>query len=283
MNNKNWIGDCISVLVGANHYCVDGLHVIAANTGVDFPCGTHSHEEFELMMPLLHDVEIINNGKFLTMKKGMIMPFNPYDKHGLNCRQRINNFLCILVSKDYFNNFSNEIFLNSTPLIFENLCFKPSNNLNYLIGAFIDESNCCQEGYEIMQHHLAKLICIELIRSSQNNILKKAEKQMCPSILRAVKYLEEHYNLPYDLEETAKVSKLNKYHFLKLFYNNVGMTPKDYLTKIKIEKAKSMLLEGDKTVSDLAYELGYSSQSHFCMTFKKHCKITPTQFKNSAY
>ena len=284
MNKRNWIKDAILALTGVNHYSVNEFQILVANTGVDFPSGTHSHEEFEFMMPLFHDVETICNERKAVTKKGMIMPFNSYDKHGLEYAQKINNFLCFLSTKDYLNNLSCEVFSASTPIVFKNINFKPSNNLNYLIGILIDECNSRHQGYETMRQNLSKLILIEIIRCSENNVITNSQqKKVHAPILRAVKYLEEHYNLPFDLKETAKVSKLSKYYFLKMFYNAVGMTPKSYLIKIKIEKAKDLLLQSDKSISGLAYELGFSSQSHFCMTFKKHCKITPMQFRKGAY
>lgn len=96
-------------------------------------------------------------------------------------------------------------------------------------------------------------------------------------INRVRQYIEAYYVKNHTLEELAVVAQLSPYHLLRTFQKTVGLTPHAYLNQIRIELAMQLLREG-KTISEVAFDTGFSDQSHFTRNFKLMMGVTPGQF-----
>jgi hypothetical protein len=72
---------------------------------------------------------------------------------------------------------------------------------------------------------------------------------------------------------------LLEYHFLRAFRNTLAQTPRQYVLHRRVTKAQDLIRQGKLSLADIAYQLGFSSQSHFSTAFKQITGITPTQFQ----
>lgn len=95
-------------------------------------------------------------------------------------------------------------------------------------------------------------------------------------------YIDNHYNCALALEETAKVACMSKYHFCRTFITEEGISFKEYLTNVRIEKAKELLKNRNASIAEVAYGVGFSSLSHFTTLFKSHLNISPGGFRKIA-
>lgn len=98
-------------------------------------------------------------------------------------------------------------------------------------------------------------------------------------LLFARDYLIQHLALPPSLPELARVAGLNEFKLKAGFKELFGQTVFGYLSDYRLADAKAQLLERQKTASELAFELGYSSVQHFSTAFKKKFGVSPTQLK----
>lgn len=112
--------------------------------------------------------------------------------------------------------------------------------------------------------------------------LKKATtaKEMSETrpIREVKKYIQEHYNEPIKLEDVSSLGGFNPNYFSGMFKQETGMNFSEYLTRVRIEKAKQFLIEGKKTAMDIALEVGYSDAKYFYKIFKKTTGLTPMEF-----
>lgn len=99
------------------------------------------------------------------------------------------------------------------------------------------------------------------------------------NINESIKFLKEHYQKEYCLEEVAKAANLSPYHFIRVFKSQTGKTPHDFLQEVKLQKAKEMLMDSTKTITDICSELAFSSPSHFAAVFNKAVGQSPTAFR----
>jgi|SRR6476661_554515 len=90
-------------------------------------------------------------------------------------------------------------------------------------------------------------------------------------------YLIQHLDLPPTLPELARLAGINEFKLKKGFKELFGQTVFGYLSDYRLEAARAHLLERQKTASELAFELGYSSLQHFSAAFKKKFGVSPTQ------
>ena len=76
---------------------------------------------------------------------------------------------------------------------------------------------------------------------------------------RARRFIDECYDQPLDLSEISKQACLSPYHFLRLFRETFDTTPRQYLIKRRIDKAKELLRVRSLTVTDVCFEVGFQS------------------------
>lgn len=98
-------------------------------------------------------------------------------------------------------------------------------------------------------------------------------------IVRAKLFIDDHYASPIDLDKLSDEACFSKYHFLRLFKKTYNKTPYQYLSEIRIQKAKEKLkLEGMK-VSEVCEEVGFESKTSFQQKFKEYTGETPAVFR----
>lgn len=95
------------------------------------------------------------------------------------------------------------------------------------------------------------------------------------------KYLNEHIGAETSLIEVADYLHYNTSYLSRYFKNITGYNFKDYVRKIKLDKAKRLLLHTDMKVKDIAKTLGFESVSHFQNVFRKEENITPLEYRRS--
>ena len=97
-----------------------------------------------------------------------------------------------------------------------------------------------------------------------------------------VSYINSNLEKNLNVEELTKMTIWKKDHFTKLFSKYLGKTPYQYILNRKIEKAKSMLSETLIPINEIAFELGFESQSNFYHAFKKITDDTPENFRKKS-
>lgn len=108
-----------------------------------------------------------------------------------------------------------------------------------------------------------------------------AEKKVSanPTITRAIRFIEEHYAEPISVDDIAASAALSKYHFSRLFREETGTSPHEYLAALRLRYAKELILETSLSVETVAAKCGFSTASHFIRAFKKEMKFTPASYR----
>lgn len=98
-------------------------------------------------------------------------------------------------------------------------------------------------------------------------------------ILRVLDYIEENIAQPLPLAELADYAGYSLSRFKALFRQITGQTPAQYIAMHKVEQAKRMLRIPEKSITDIAYDLGWSSSNYFCAVFKKYTNVSPLHYR----
>jgi AraC-like DNA-binding protein len=100
--------------------------------------------------------------------------------------------------------------------------------------------------------------------------------------LRRVKaYVDARLGGPISLDDLANVAGVSRFHFHRQFRKSVGVTPREYVLRARIERAKGLLTESDLTVGEVSGAVGFADQSHFSNIFRRVTAMTPRGFRNS--
>ena len=97
------------------------------------------------------------------------------------------------------------------------------------------------------------------------------------AVQNARRYIEENFAEPLNLSDVAGHVGLSPYYFLRVFRAEVGMPPHAYLQDVRIRRAQRMIEVG-KPLADVAFDVGFSSQSHLTRRFKQTVNITPGEY-----
>jgi len=96
---------------------------------------------------------------------------------------------------------------------------------------------------------------------------------------RARDHADQHYTEPVDLDELAAVAHVSKYHFLRLFKSTYGLTPMEYVSQRRIERAQDLLRATNLTVTEVCFMVGFSSLGSFSSRFRALVGETPSEFQ----
>ena len=81
------------------------------------------------------------------------------------------------------------------------------------------------------------------------------------------------------VREVADACRLNRSYFSKLFKENMGCPPQEFLIGVRLAKAAELMCSSDVPISEIAVRCGYSNQFHFSRAFKKHYKTPPQKWR----
>jgi AraC-like DNA-binding protein len=135
---------------------------------------------------------------------------------------------------------------------------KPDKNKEFLVDLYAQE----------LVYNLAKIKGIQqVINIERNHPLQKA-----------LLYIHDNIKEQISISQLAYDLNMSEANFCQTFKKIMGITPKEYITNLKLIKAKDMLK--NQNVTEVAYDLGYENISHFIALFKTKYDITPKQYQN---
>jgi len=109
-------------------------------------------------------------------------------------------------------------------------------------------------------------------------IQKVREGNISSIVQDAKNYIENNYNCDISLEETAKEIGVSHHYLSKLFKKEINVNFIDYLTSLRLSKAKELMKEGGKSIKEICYLVGYSDPNYFSRIFRKHTDHSPSDF-----
>ncbi|HLH55384.1 MAG TPA: PocR ligand-binding domain-containing protein [Verrucomicrobiae bacterium] len=112
-----------------------------------------------------------------------------------------------------------------------------------------------------------------------NQVVVQQEHAEPPVITRAKEFIQEHQTENLRLGHVAKACNTSTFYFCKMFKKVTGINFTDYLSRVRIEKSKNLLLNPNLRVSEIAFEVGFQSLTHFNRVFKKILGQSPTEYR----
>ena len=123
------------------------------------------------------------------------------------------------------------------------------------------------------------VIFAEQVAALSNQLIVERENAEPPAIARAKAFINEHSTEELSLEQVAKAVNMSSFYFCKMFKKFAGVNFTEYVSRIRIEKARNLLLNPNLRISEIAYEVGFQSLTHFNRVFKKVLGQSPTEFR----
>ncbi len=112
-----------------------------------------------------------------------------------------------------------------------------------------------------------------------NQLLVRNANAEPPAITRAKQFIKEHQADEISLGDVAKAVNTSTFYFCKMFKKTTGLNFTDYLSRVRVEKARNLLLNPNLRISEIAFAAGFQSLSHFNRVFRRIAGESPTRYR----
>lgn len=143
--------------------------------------------------------------------------------------------------------------------------------------------------FDVLLGTVKRLLALPKDGSRQNALatapsaeVPRACRDLHPGIQRALGWIQTHYTEPVSLEQAAKEAAISPFHFCRTFKIVVGMGLREYLTRLRVEKAKEILRASDREATEVAFMVGFSNLSCFYTAFRRITGESPCAWRRSA-
>jgi len=117
------------------------------------------------------------------------------------------------------------------------------------------------------------------ISEACKNVQNKREERASSVIEQAKSYIRNHFAKDISLDDVSRQVNISPYYFSKIFKEETGENFIEYLTTIRIEKAKELLINTEYSMKEICTMCGYADPNYFSRTFKKNVGLSPTEYK----
>ena len=138
---------------------------------------------------------------------------------------------------------------------------------------YLDSAMACAGYEELRKWFLDKMVNVcRMIRDQK-------EEQSNSAAKKAMLYIQENYNKDISLDDVSGIVNISPYYFSKIFKEETGENFIEYVTKVRIEKAKEFLAQPDISIKEAGIRSGYTDPNYFSRIFKKQTDMTPSEYK----
>ena len=243
---------------------------------------THYHCHMEFVVIINGKQRYVVNDKYYMLYGGDVFMTYPYENHGNgDLPQDICEFIWFQLDLSSPRNFLGLSSPYSDYLFRQMLNYHcrtrrvSKRDLSLLQEAFkylsSDAPREHLHGYSCFLHFFMNAICTSDHPSSASSYSS--------DIQEAISYIHTHVLENPSIEQIASFCSLSPSRFKAKFKEELGITPHSYITALKIDTAKILLKDPANSVTDVAYQLNFTSSNHFASVFKKQTLYTPSDFR----
>ncbi|MGF1786678.1 transcriptional regulator MelR [Photobacterium swingsii] len=254
----------------------------------DMP-GYHWHGQVEVNIPFGGDVEYIVNGSPVLLKDGHIGLFWASVPHRLTsigeCRNMgiinipIHHFLSWPLNREFVNQITHGAVLHSDApsLVSEFEIARWENEMMHLTESrqqlAADEislmlKRICLDGW-------SQVLTSRTDKPTQNGVSKHSQFY----VSQMLEYIATHHDTPLTVKQIAEHVGLHANYAMGIFQRMMQLTIKQYITAMRINHARALLSDTEKTILDISLTVGFNSSSRFYQTFQSYLGVTPTQYR----
>jgi AraC-like DNA-binding protein len=256
---------------------LDQVTVLQAQMN-DFSYGKHAHEEFSFGVTLAGRQDFFANGTFHRSHPGNIILFNPNEVHdGHSGVDDTLQYRMLYIHPDQL-----EPMLSCAGIkhsqdfqIVDNKLDDPLLRQHILNIALLIENKAkdkLQQECELYQ--MAERIAQQYGEYSPQHKGRKVDRLL----LQVRDFIHDNIQSDMSLDEISQHANLSKYHFLRMFRQQFGITPHQYILNCRINRAREDL-ESGVPLDDVVFEYGFTDLSHFNRRFKPIYGMTPRQYQ----
>ncbi|MFS0882353.1 AraC family transcriptional regulator [Metabacillus niabensis] len=154
------------------------------------------------------------------------------------------------------------------------------HSLRTLVFELDNRLNDVKDNYLMVHLLIAQLLL--LIARNVVQIKQQSSQQTDQYVKKVIEYLHENYDYEIKIDHLSAITHLHPNYLHRIFKESMGCTIIEYLTRIRIEKAKMLITQTDIPITEVSSFIGMNSSQYFSKVFKKYTGITPTEFRKAS-
>ena len=268
--------------------CEMGLHHFEY-TRKSFGCLPHTHGEYIISLCLSREFDYHIRGNCETVRVGDLLVTNPGEMHqgSYGPSDAPSDGISVFLTKRALQNIFKEM---RVPLDLEEhrvlFLGKPHDSkVQQLARDVLLELQERRTGYEIIVKSCILQILVYLFRNCLEPTVEKTKCELPRQLPwwqmnRTIEYMNTHGKNSFKLAKLCDQVGTSPSRLIRLFKNSANMkNPHSYFNELLIKKAQALLVSGLYSVKEVAYELGFQNDSHFCTVFRHVLGTTPNTFR----
>ncbi|MFF2888328.1 helix-turn-helix domain-containing protein [Paenibacillus sp. NPDC057967] len=234
------------------------------------------HHEYQITVPIKGSCEFYYESRPMELRAGEGLVVHPADRH---CFQMSNDSgIIIVIAKEKLITQAcreeqpiQRPFAPAAILTYFQRCASRFITMDHMDALAVEETESLA---------LAELGAMLASKGRLNaEPALKAERATDWSMMQVLDYIRTHYTEQLEIDQLAAIALQSRYHFIRSFKLATGVTPYQYVLRLRVEEAKRQLRGSTHTVTDISYMVGFSSTSPFYRVFMKFTGMTPERFR----
>lgn len=245
----------------------------------------HSHDDvYQISIPIQGEVIAKLDNKESVLNEGKSIVANPLSVHGHHIGNRNSSFIIIGFNREAINNWAEDRFLIKDEIEFssEQMIFSADlkQQMKGWLTPFLFNNENSNTLTNEIENEIFHYFSIVLKGSHQTN--KRSSLGLYVSDIgmnNVLEYIHTNYADELTIEKMAEIAQQSKYHFMRTFKKLTKLTPHQYILTLRVQKGKEMLCHSSKTITEISYDLGFSSPIQFYRNFVRLVRCTPKQYR----
>lgn len=174
------------------------------------------------------------------------------------------------------------LFTSSLEINSENQLFiisDTSQTLKQYLDLALIEKEQRFRGSEIILKKLLECVMVHILRNNELSIKDSSIQVKHNEIEIIQQYIRDNFSKKLTLDDLSELVNINKYYLIRLFKQQTGLSPIDYLIHVRLAEAEKLLAHSNVTISKISDMVGFHSPSHFSKTFKESNHCTPSTYR----
>lgn len=169
--------------------------------------------------------------------------------------------------------------LDTNPWKKEPVIFQISASMQETIHLFAREATSGSAlNLEAMEAAM-RILCIEVHRAVTQSETPTPNSILSPALVQAQQLIDEHPEADWQLDHLAKAVRVSPRHLFELFKKELRETPHDYHLRKRISLARRLLHDADISITDIAFDCGFSSSQNFATAFRRQTGLSPSAYR----
>lgn len=133
------------------------------------------------------------------------------------------------------------------------------------------------EGYRAMVASFMQELIVLLIRSYREK--EKVPSGFASQVTRLISYVKDNYRSQLSMDTLTGISGMSESHVLRSFKQYLGCSPFQYISRLRLSAAAEALIQTDRSITEIALDLGFNDSNYFTRSFRKHLGLSPRDYR----